>query len=108
MLSKQSLLLREKQKVKRDLLFLKGPIPFEWINQNIPDASSRLILIAQAFMDMGNVNELPLSKRVWDSANISGKDARHRVLQKIANHVSGYAVIPRRGRITILRKTHPR
>ena len=104
MLSKQSLIIMEKQKAKRDLLFLKGPILFAWINQNVPDPSSRLILIARAFMDMGDVNELALSKKVWDAAHIKGKDARHRVLQKLASHSTSYLIVPRPGRTTLLRK----
>lgn len=104
MLSKQSLFLRYEKKRKQDSLFLKGPITFEWINENIPDPSSRIILIARAFMEMQNIDEVSLSRKIWDSAGISGKDTRHRVLQKINAHAKGYVVVPRIGRTALLRK----
>ena len=43
---------RDTQRAKRDKLFLKGPIYFEWIRKNITDPTARLLLVARAFMDM--------------------------------------------------------
>jgi len=50
------------QRAKRDAMFLKGPITFGWINLNIPDPTSRLILVAEAFMKMATpaLNSLEL------------------------------------------------
>ena len=47
---------RDVQRAKRDKLFLKGPIYFEWIRQNISDPTARLLLVARAFMDMEEKN----------------------------------------------------
>jgi len=44
--------IRVAQRAKRDELFLRGPVNFRWVNQNIPDPTSRLILVAQGFMGM--------------------------------------------------------
>ena len=43
---------RDIQRAKRGKLFLKGPIYFEWIRQNIADPTARLLLVARAFMVM--------------------------------------------------------
>ena len=37
---------KQAQKTKRNNLFLKGPIDFQWINNNIADPTARLLLIA--------------------------------------------------------------
>ena len=38
--------MRAAQRAKRDKLFLLGPIDFGWINENLPDPTSRLIVVA--------------------------------------------------------------
>jgi hypothetical protein len=91
------------QREKRDRYFVKGPLSFGWVRVNIPDPSSRLILVAKAFMDMDGSVECILSAKVWDCANVSGKDARRRVLQKIQKSVVGFEAITRPGRPSILR-----
>ena len=103
-LSNKSPFTDDRQRAKRGQLFLKGPVTFNWINQNIPDPASRLVLVARAFMDMENVSVIALSRKVWSAANIEGKDARHRVVQKIAEHANGYEIIPRCGRTSLLQK----
>ena len=37
---------RDIQRAKRGKLFLKGPIYFGWIRQNIKDPTARLLLVA--------------------------------------------------------------
>ena len=49
---------RDIQREKRDKLFLKGPIYFGWIRQNIKDPTARLLLVARAFMDMRSITLL--------------------------------------------------
>lgn len=96
--------IKNNQMKKRNSLFLKGPTTFDWIVANIPDPTSRLILVAQAFMDMSNTNEIPLSQKIWNTALVDGKDARHRVTRDVRDHVKGYDVISRPGKTSILRR----
>ena len=44
--------MKAAQRAKRDAMFLKGPVTFGWVNLNIPDPTSRLILVAEAYMKM--------------------------------------------------------
>jgi len=39
--------MKAAQRAKRDKLFLLGPLYFGWINQNLPDPTSRLILVPE-------------------------------------------------------------
>ena len=39
--------MKAAQRAKRDAMFLKGPVTFGWIKHNIPDPTSRLILVAE-------------------------------------------------------------
>ena len=43
---------RDVQRAKRNKLFLKDPLYFGWIRQNIVDLTALLILIARGFMNM--------------------------------------------------------
>jgi hypothetical protein len=94
------------QRSKRDALFLKGPITFGWIRQNIPDQASRLILVAEAFMRMRSpaLTSLQLSLKVWRCAGIDSPDQRARVLKKIDQKCEGYRVERRLGRTAVLHK----
>ena len=98
------------QRVKRDAMFLKGPITFGWINLNIPDPTSRLILVAEAYMKMATpaLNSLKLSLKVWDCAGIMSHDQRSRVLKKIDHRCEGYWVERREGRTAVLHKSRNR
>ena len=98
--------MRAAQRAKRDALFLKGPVKFGWINQNIPDPTSRLILVARAFMGMTTpkASEVTLTAKVWDCAGIQSPDQRSRVLKKIDQHCPGYWVERRDGRTAVLHK----
>jgi hypothetical protein len=98
MLSDESSSLRSARKVKRNALFLKGPLTFEWIISNIPDPSSRLILLIRAFMDMQGKAEIPLTQKIWSCAGITDKDARRRAIKKLREHSMDYEIITRIGR----------
>ena len=103
-LTSYSSALRSNQMTKRNALFLLGPIKFEWINSNIPDPTSRLVLVARAFMDMEGVSEIALTGKIWAAAKISGKDKRRRVLQIIRDGVEGYEVISRVGKASLFKR----
>ena len=98
--------IRVAQRAKRHELFLRGPVYFRWINQNIPDPTSRLILIAQGFKGMTKppVSEIALAAKVWDCAEIESHDQRSRVLKKIDQQCVGYWVERRNGRTAVLHK----
>ena len=94
------------QRAKRDAMFLKGPVTFGWIKRSIPDPTSRLILVAEAFMKMVTpaLNSLELSLKIWDCAGIKSHDQRSRVLKKIDQRCEGYWVERRDGRTAVLHK----
>ena len=73
--------MRAAQRAKRDKLFLLGPIDFGWINENLPDPTSRLILVARAFMGMSTpkASEVTLTAMVWDCAGVESPDQRSRL-----------------------------
>ena len=83
---------RDVQRAKRDKLFLKGPIYFKWINNNIADPTARLLLVARAFMDMEEKTHYSLTLKVWDCAGINDRSRRTRVLNNIRKHVKNYRV----------------
>ena len=94
------------QRAKRDALFLKGPVTFGWVKRNIPDPTSRLILVSEAFRKMATpaLTSLELSLRIWDCAGIESHDQRSRVLKKIDERCEGYWVERRGGRTAVLHK----
>ena len=98
--------MKAAQKVKRDALFLRGPVTFGWIIENIPDPTSRLILVAQGFMGMSRpkATEVTLTAKVWGCAGIESHDQRSRVLKKIDQRCEGYWVERRDGRTAVLHK----
>ena len=71
-----------RQKARKEL-FLKGPVTFNWMCSHIPDATSRLILIARAFVDIEDSPRIKLTKKHWECAGITDKDTRSRVIAKI-------------------------
>ena len=83
---------RDIQRAKRNKLFLKGPIYFQWINDNIADPTARLLLVARAFMDMEEKTHYSLTLKVWDCAGINDRSRRTRVLNNIRKHVKNYRV----------------
>ena len=93
---------RDIQRAKRDKLFLKGPIYFEWIRQNISDPTARLLLVARAFMDMEEKNHYPLTSKGWDCAGVNDRSRRTRVLKNINKKVKEYRVERRIGRTSVI------
>ena len=94
------------QRAKRDAMFLKGPVTFGWIKHSIPDPTSRLILVAEAYMKMATpaLNSLELTLKVWVCAGIESRYQRPRVLKKIDHRCEGYWVERREGRTAVLHK----
>ena len=88
--------MKAAQREKRVAMFLKGPVTFGWINLNIPDPTSRLILVAEAYMKMATpaLKSLELSLKIWDCAGIESHDQR----------CEGYWVERREGRTAVLHK----
>ncbi len=93
---------RDIQRAKRGKLFLKGPIYFEWIRQNIADPTARLLLVARAFMDMEEKSHYPLTLKVWDCAGVNDRSRRTRVLKNIDKKVKDYRVERRIGRTSVI------
>jgi hypothetical protein len=89
---------------KRNRYFLKGPVPFAWIRDNIPDPTSRVVLVVQAFMDMGRSDECVLTAKVWDCAGISNRYQRRRILARLRKAGGGLEVEDRTGRPSVLRR----
>ena len=98
--------IRAAQRAKRDAPFLKGPVKFGWINQNIPDPTSRLILVTRAFMEMSTpkASEVTLTAMVWECARVESPDQWSRVLKKIDQRFEGYWVERRDSRTAVLHK----
>ena len=95
---------RDIQRAKRDKLFLRGPIYFGWIRQNIADPTARLILVARGYMNMSKPikTSLALTLKEWDSAGINDRSKRTRVLKNIDKDVKDYWVERRPGRTSVL------
>ncbi len=93
---------RDVQRAKRDKLFLRGPIYFEWIRQNIADPTARLLLVARAFMDMEKLNHYTLTLKVWDCAGVNDRSRRTRVLKNIRKDVKDYRVERRIGKPSVI------
>ena len=98
--------MKAAQRIKRDALFLKGPVTFGWVKRNISDPTSRLILVSEAFMKMATpaLTSLELSLKVWDCAGIESHDQRSRVLKKIDQQCEDYWIERREGRTSVLHK----
>lgn len=99
--------MKAAQRAKRDAMFQQGPVTFEWIKQSIPDPTSRLILVAEAYMKMASpsLKFLELKLKVWDCAGVGSHDQRSRVLKKNDQRCEGYWVERRDGRTTLLHKS---
>ena len=98
--------MKAAQRAKRDAMFLKGPVTFGWIKRSIPDTTSRLILVAEAYMKMATpaLKSLDLTLKVWDCAGIMSHDQRSQVLKKIDQRCEGYWIERRDGRTAVLHK----
>ncbi len=101
-LSDLSIKRKTVQERKRGQYFVRGPLKFEFINNVIPDPTSRVVLIAIAFMDMGGSNKCVLSSKVWMCAGIHTTDLRRRVLKRLRACSPTLEVIDRKGRSSML------
>ena len=90
-----------RQKV-RDRLFLKGPVTFDWLCSHIPDATSRLILVARAFADIEDSPRIKLTRKHWECAGITDKDTRSRVIAKIRRECPNILLDSKQGRCTYI------
>ena len=86
----------------RDRLFLKGPVTFNWICSHIPDATSRLILVARAFVAIEDSSRIKLTRKHWECAGITDKDTRSRVIAKIKRECPGILLDAQQGRCTYI------
>ena len=83
-------------------LFLKGPITFYWMCSHIPDATSRLILVARAFVDIEERPKIKLTRKHWECAGINDKDTRSRVIAKIRRECPDILLDAKQGRCTYI------
>ena len=90
------------RKNARNQLFLKGPVTFNWMCSHIPDATSRLILVARAFVDIQDSPRIKLTRKRWESAGITDKDTRSRVIAKIKRECPGILLDTQKGRCTYI------
>ena len=86
----------------RNQLFLKGPITFYWMCSHIPDATSRLILVARAFVDIEERPKIKLTRKHWECAGINDKDTRSRVIAKIRRECPDILLDAKQGRCTYI------
>ena len=90
----------------RDQLFLKGPVTFNWMCSHLPDAASRLILVARAFVAMEDSPRIKLTRKHWECAGITDKDTRSRVIAKIRRECPDILLDTRQGRCTYIEFKH--
>ena len=86
----------------RNQLFLKGPITFYWMCSHIPDATSRLILVARAFVDIEERPKIKLTRKHLECAGINDKDTRSRVIAKIRRECPDILLDAKQGRCTYI------
>ena len=86
----------------RDQLFLKGPVTFYWMRSHIPDATSRLILVARAFVDIEDSPRIKLTRKHWECAGITDKDTHSRVVAKIRRECPSIHLDTQQGRCTYI------
>ncbi len=84
-------------------LFLRGPIPFDWINRACPDPTARLALIIRSFMEMEGALELRISMKICRYAGISDRRQRWRCLQKLA-HTGLFEISATQGRSPVAKR----
>ncbi len=94
-----------RQKARKEL-FLKGPVTFNWICSHMPDATSRLILVARAFVDMEDSPRIKLTRKHWECAGINDKDTRSRVIAKIKRECPSIHLDAKQGRCTYIEFKH--
>ena len=82
------------RKLKRQALFLKGPLPLAWIRENIRCTPDRLLLVLRAHADMGRGREVVLTASVLRDAGIEDRKAGYRAVARL--EASGAIIVTRR------------
>ena len=72
-----------KRKQPKAELFLKGPIRFDWIRQNVQCPPDRLLLVLRAYGDMLRTRELKLTAGMLRDAGIDDRKAGYRALHRL-------------------------
>ena len=90
------------QQKARGELFLKGPVTFKWMCSHMPDATSRLILVALAFATIEDRSRIKLTRKHWECAGITDKDTRSRVIAKIRRECPRILLDTKQGRCTYI------
>ena len=81
-----------KQRQRRDQRFLKGPISFRWIRENIQYPADRLLLVLRAHTDMQRSNEIKITKGILVDAGISDRQVVYRAIKKLEKNGSLKAI----------------
>ena len=74
----------------------------------MPDATSRLILVARAFANIEERSRIKLTRKHWDCAGINDKDTRSRVIAKIRRECRSIYLDTKQGRCAYLEFKHLR
>ena len=90
-----------RQKARKEL-FLKGPVTSNWMCSHIPDATSRLILVALAFATIEDRSRIKLTRKHWECAGITDKDTRSRLIAKIRRECPRILLDTKQGRCTYI------
>lgn len=82
--------------------FLKGPIPLNWIQENVQCPTDRLLLVLRAHGDMQRSNEIKVTSDVLCDAGIVDRKVAYRAINRLED--SGSLTVSRkRGRRPIIR-----
>ena len=66
------------------------------------NATSRLILVARAFVDIEDSARIKLTRKHWECAGITDKDTRSRVIAKIKRECPDILLDAQQGRCTYI------
>ena len=88
---------------RRGGLFLRGPIPFDWIARAYPDPADRLPLVLRAFMEIEGKDDLRVSMGICRHAGIRDRHQRRRCLKRL-EETRLFEVSSRQGRSPVVRK----
>ena len=84
--------------------FLKGPIPLNWIRENVRCPTDRLLLVLRAHSDMQRSSEVKVTSDVLRDAGIVDRKAAYRAVNRL--EASGSLTVSRkRGRLPVVRLT---
>ena len=84
-------------------LFLRGPIPFDWIGRACSDPADRLALILRAFFVIKRTSELRVTMEICRYAGIPTRHQRRRCLARL-ERTGLFEVSASKGRSPVIRK----